>query len=147
MLPHVIAGIMNRIKDITVFLNPSENSFHRIGSNKAPKYISWSSENRSQLIRVPATKLNPYMELRSPDPTANAYIAFTLLIYAGLEGIEKKLPLPESADVNLFTAGPELTSKYEPLPSTLKEAIAAAKSSDFVKAYLPEAIISAYCNR
>ncbi len=147
LLPHVIAGIMNRIKDITVFLNPSENSFHRIGSNKAPKYISWSSENRSQLIRVPATKLDPYMELRSPDPTANAYIAFTLLIYAGLEGIEKKLPLPESADLNLFTAGPELTSKYEPLPANLKEAIAAAKSSEFVKKHLPEAIISAYCDR
>ncbi|MBO4560320.1 MAG: glutamine synthetase [Lachnospiraceae bacterium] len=147
LLDHMIAGIMNRICDITLFLNPIENSYQRIGSNKAPKYISWSSENRSQLIRVPAARQNPYMELRSPDPTANPYIAFTLLIYAGLEGIAKKMELPESADINLFTAGPELTAKYKPLPANLKEAIAAAKKSSFLKKYLPESIIKAYCER
>ncbi|MBR5967669.1 MAG: glutamine synthetase [Lachnospiraceae bacterium] len=147
LLDHMIAGIMNRICDITLFLNPIENSYQRIGSNKAPKFISWSSENRSQLIRVPAARQTPYMELRSPDPTANPYIAFTLLIYAGLEGISKKMELPESADINLFTAGPELTAKYKPLPANLKEAIAAAKKSSFLKKYLPESIIKAYCER
>ena len=147
LLDHMIAGIMNRICDITLFLNPIENSYQRIGSNKAPKYISWSSENRSQLIRVPAARQTPYMELRSPDPTANPYIAFTLLIYAGLEGISKEMQLPESADINLFTAAPELTGKYRPLPANLKEAIAAAKKSSFLKQYLPESIISAYCER
>ena len=147
LLDHMIAGIMNRICDITLFLNPIENSYQRIGSNKAPKYISWSSENRSQLIRVPAARQTPYMELRSPDPTANPYIAFTLLIYAGLEGISKEMELPESADINLFTAGPELTEKYRPLPANLKEAIAAAKKCSFLKQYLPESIIDAYCER
>ena len=147
LLDHMIAGIMNRICDITLFLNPIENSYQRIGSNKAPKYISWSSENRSQLIRVPAARQTPYMELRSPDPTANPYIAFTLLIYAGLEGIAEEMQLPESADINLFTAAPELTEKYRPLPANLKEAIAAAKKSSFLKQYLPESIISAYCER
>ena len=57
------------------------------------------------------------------------------------------MELPESADINLFTAGPELTEKYRPLPANLKEAIAAAKKSSFLKQYLPESIIDAYCER
>ena len=94
-LPQVIAGILSHISDMTVFLNTIEDSYLRFGSNKAPRYISWSSENRSQLIRIPAAE-GEYRraELRSPDPACNPYLAFALIIYAGLDGIRQDMALP-----------------------------------------------------
>lgn len=94
-LPQVIAGILSHISDMTVFLNTTEDSYLRFGSNKAPRYISWSSENRSQLIRIPAAE-GEYRraELRSPDPACNPYLAFALIIYAGLDGIRQDMALP-----------------------------------------------------
>ena len=148
LLPPVIAGIMARIYEITAFLNPTDDSYLRLGSRKAPGYISWSGENRSQLIRVPAATKELYRaELRSADPCVNPYLAFALLIHAGLDGIEAGLPLPPSADVNLFTAPEEVLRLFRRLPRTLAEAAAAAKKSDFVRAHLPREIIAAYCER
>ena len=100
---YMIAGVLDKADQMTAFLNPSENSYERFGQNKAPKYVSWSSENRSQLVRIPAA-IGEYRraELRSPDPTANPYLAFTLMIYAGLYGINHKLDLPPVADFNLY---------------------------------------------
>ena len=71
-LCYMIAGILDKIEEMTVFLNPTENSYKRFGHSKAPGYISWSDENRSQLVRIPAA-VGEYRraELRSPDPTAN----------------------------------------------------------------------------
>ena len=147
-LPFAIAGIMDKIRELTLFLNPVEESYRRLGGSKAPGYITWSSENRSQLIRIPAAPQEQYRaELRSPDPAANPYLAYALLIYAGLYGIEKRLPLPESADVNLYTADAETLRRYQRIPATLHEAAAAAKDSEFIRAHLPELILSAYCNR
>ena len=148
LLPQVIAGIMARIREITAFLNPTENSYLRLGSRKAPGYITWSSENRSQLIRIPAAPgLNKRAELRSADPGVNPYLAFALLIHAGLDGIEAGLPLPPSADLNLFTASEEILRGFERLPTSLKEANALALHSDFARRTVPEAIIAAYCER
>lgn len=134
-----MAGIMNRIREMTFFLNPSEDSYKRLGEKKAPKYITWSHENRSQLVRIPAAK-GEYkrIELRSPDPTANPYIAFALLIYAGLEGIEKALGVPEAVNANLFTADESITGKLERLPQSLEEAKEIADNSEFIRTYLPE---------
>ncbi len=147
LLDAVIAGIMNRIAEITLFLNTTEASYQRLGSEKAPGYISWSTQNRSQLIRIPATTAdNPRAELRSADPLCNPYIAFALLIYAGLEGVEGHMSLPEPADVNLFTAPPEVLAKYEALPASLAEAAARAKESAFVQAHLPQSVIDRYCH-
>ncbi|MBR4622127.1 MAG: glutamine synthetase [Ruminococcus sp.] len=145
-LPSVIAGILEQIAPMTVFLNPSELSYKRFGRNKAPKFISWSSENRSQLVRIPAAS-GEYRraELRSPDPLANPYLAFTLLIHAGLYGYKNGLYLPPMSDVNLFSADEETTSKFEKLPSTFEEAKARAKTSSFIKEHLPERIIDIYC--
>lgn len=133
-----MAGIMRRIREMTAFLNPVEASYLRFGEKKAPKYITWSHENRSQLIRIPAAK-GEYrrIELRSPDPTANPYIAFALLIYAGLEGIEKKLSVPEAVNLNLFTADESVTSAFETLPKSLEEALELARKSEFIQKYLP----------
>ena len=145
---HMLAGILSTVADMTVFLNPSKQSFHRLGFNKAPKYISWSSENRSQLIRIPAaTGEYRRAELRSPDPMANPYIAYTLLIYAGLYGIQNKLELPEPANVNLFTADAETLANYKTLPLSLAEARKRAFDSSFVREHLPISLIEYFCNR
>lgn len=145
-LPDVIAGILNKIREMTAFLNPCENSYERLGRDKAPRYITWSGENRSQLVRIPAA-VGEYRraELRSPDPMANPYLAFALVIYAGLYGIQKKLPLPPAADFNTFTASEDVLSSYQKLPETLDEAMCVAKSSKFIQEHLPNAVISAYC--
>lgn len=133
-----MAGIMHHIKGITAFLNPTEESYKRLGGRKAPKYITWSKENRSQLVRIPATSAdNKRFELRSPDPTANPYIAYALLIYAGLDGIEKSMELPPSTDINLYTSSKEMTDKLDCLPVTLEEAKILAKESEIVKKVLP----------
>lgn len=145
IMPHVIAGILAHIREITAFLNITESSYKRFGSNKAPKYISWSGENRSQLIRIPAAQ-GEYRraELRSPDPMCNPYLAFTLLIRAGLDGVKNNMVLPLAADINLYTASEEVTAHYEKLPETLEEAKAAAKASAFVAENLPASIIADY---
>lgn len=129
-----MAGILAHIKEMTAFLNPTEDSYKRLGEKKAPKYITWSPENRSQLIRIPAAK-GEYrrIELRSPDPTANPYIAYALLIMAGLDGIERELTAPEAVNVNLYKADSSVTEPLDRLPASLDEAIAVAESSDFVR--------------
>lgn len=147
-LPYMIAGVMDKIPDMTAFLNPTVDSYVRFGSCKAPKYISWSSENRSQLVRIPAaTGELRRAELRSPDPMANPYLAFTLIIYAGLHGIKHKLDMPMVADINLFKASDEITSKFKSLPQTLEEACLIAKQSEFIRQHIPQAVLDIYCNR
>lgn len=137
---------MDKIAEMTVFFNPCKGSYERLGSSKAPRYITWSTENRSQLIRIPAAPQQAQRaELRSPDPSANPYLAFALLIRAGLHGIENRLPLPQSTELNLFTAPDEVTARFRRLPATLEEAAALARSSDFVRAHLPQPVIAAYC--
>lgn len=133
-----MAGILNHIKEITLFLNPSENSYDRLGEDKAPKYVSWGYNNRSTLIRIPAG--NKRLELRSPDCLANTFLAYTLLIYAGLDGIEKHMTCMEPTSLNLFKE----TGEFDVLPQSLKEAKKLAKNSDFVKKYVPENILKAY---
>jgi glutamine synthetase len=129
-----MAGILAHIKEMTAFLNPTEDSYKRLGEKKAPKYITWSPENRSQLIRIPAAK-GEYrrIELRSPDPTANPYIAYALLIMAGLDGIERELTDPEPVNVNLYKTDSSVTEPLDRLPASLDEAIAVAEGSDFVR--------------
>ena len=146
ILPQMLAGIMKYIQEITVFLNPVEASYERFGHEKAPKYISWSSENRSQLIRIPAAS-GEYRraELRSPDPMANPYLAYALLIYAGLYGIENKLDLPPAGDVNFFKADRSIQKQYRELPETLERAKKISLDSTFVAEHLPQSIINIYC--
>ena len=131
---------------MTVFMNPTENSYERFGHSRAPRYISWSHQNRSQLIRIPAAApLYRRAELRSPDPTANPYLAFALMIYAGLYGLENRLELPAPADINLYRADSETLKHFRRLPATQTEARAIAKASEFIRAHLPNAVIESYC--
>ncbi len=145
---HMIAGVLKNADVMTAFMNPSKDSYRRLGSHKAPGYISWSAENRSQLIRIPAA-VGEYrrMELRSPDPSANPYLAFTLMIYAGLEGIGNKIPLCAPSDFNLYSTAPEVLSSLKKLPESFEEACRAAASSEFIRAHIPSEILAIYCGK
>lgn len=147
-LAGMTAGILERIPEITLFLNPARESYSRFGGHKAPEYISWSRENRSQLVRIPAA-VGEYRraELRSPDPFANPYLAFSLLIYAGMYGIESQLELPPAADFNLYKADKEKLKNFRRLPEDLEAARRRAYASDFVKNHVPEMILEAYCGK
>ena len=145
VMPLIIAGILAHIREMTVFLNTVDASYLRFGGSKAPRYISWSSENRSQLIRIPAAQ-GEYRraELRSPDPLCNPYLAFALLIHAGLDGIRRALPLPAAADINFFTASQQVKERFETLPATLPQARALAAGSPFLAELLPPTVLEYY---
>ena len=147
-LRHMVAGVLDKVVEMTAFLNPTEDSYKRFGMDKAPGYVSWSSENRSQLVRIPAA-VGEYRraELRSPDPTANPYLAFTLMIYAALYGLENKLDLPEAANINLYKADAESLARFKKLPESLSDACKEAAASEFIKEHIPAAILDIYCNK
>lgn len=138
-------GILTRCYEMSAFLNPLVNSYERLGVYEAPRYITWSHQNRSQLIRIPAAHgVNNRMELRSPDPCANPYLAFSLLIRAGMEGIRRELKLCDPCNLNLYDVPASMVREYDCLPNTLMEAIRAAQDSTFVHEALPEKILDAY---
>ena len=145
-LPAVIAGILAHIRELTVFLNPAEDSYARFGLDKAPRWITWSRENRSQLIRVPAAMSPAYRraEVRSPDPTANPYLVFAVLIEAALDGIRRGLTPPPETNFNLYTASRETLARYEMLPESYSEAARLMRQSGFVGEILPPEIIALY---
>lgn len=147
-LCYMIAGVLEKVVEMTAFLNPTEESYNRFGTDKAPGYVSWSSENRSQLVRIPAA-FGEYRraELRSPDPMANPYIAFALMIYAALNGLENKLDLPEAANINLYKADAETLARFKKLPESLSDACKVAAASEFIKKHIPKAILDIYCNK
>ncbi|MCR4922609.1 MAG: glutamine synthetase family protein [Lachnospiraceae bacterium] len=135
VVKYAAAGILDKIRDITIFLNPTEASYSRLGNNTAPDKVNWSSAGESELLYVETYAGKTRVELRSPDASSNPYLVYTLLIYAGLEGIEKKLELPtEMSDEAMF------------LPGSKKEAAKLAIKSDFVKRIVPEEIIRTYVN-
>jgi glutamine synthetase len=142
-MPHegkcFISGVLSRIREITAFLNCTTNSYKRFGIGYAPKYVNWSADNCAQLIRVPKpVGITPRMEIRSADACCNPYITFKLILAAGIGGIQRN-------DSSLFESAMHSNtadSVFQPLPSTLEEAAAAAKASDFVKQTLSPEILS-----
>ena len=133
-----MAGILHHTPAMTAVLNPTADSYQRLGEHKAPRYISWSPQNRSQLIRIPAAKGDfCRIELRSPDPTANPYPAYALLIEAGLDGIRRGLVPAEAVDRDLF-ADPHAADGLETLPASLDEAVRAAAASALCRRVLPD---------
>ena len=83
--------------------------------------------------------------MRSPDCTANPYLAFALLIWAGLDGIRNRIVPPENANVNLFTAGSEELSGLKTLPLTMGAAVRQASGSEFIRSHLPESLVRYFC--
>lgn len=126
---YFIAGILNRIPEMTAFLNPTTNSYKRFGVGYAPKSVNWSFDNNSPLIRVPnAAGVSPRIEVRSADAGCNPYIAFNLLLSAGFEGIKNK----------------EAFSGKSELPESLEKAYELAVRSDFIKYVLDEKILKTF---
>ncbi len=130
---HAVAGILRRIRELSLFLNPIPSSYQRFGAFEAPKKINWSYGNRSQLVRIPAANAETgRMELRSPDPACNPYLAFSLVMAAALEGMTEQLPL----QAPLADAGE--------LPATMEEALALAESSTFLPTVIPQDMLDKY---
>jgi glutamine synthetase len=123
---YYIGGLLHHARAITRVANPTINSYKRlVPGYEAPVYVSWSTANRSALIRVPAARGNSTRaEFRSPDPTCNPYLTFASMLAAGLDGIKNKIEPPESTDVNIFhmTATERKNLGITMLPGSLYEA-------------------------
>ena len=132
-LNNILAGIIKHAKEITYFLNSTEDSYKRLGDHKASKYICYGHQNRSAFIRLPACKHIPRIEIRSPDPECNPYLVFTVLIHAAIEGIKNNLTPPEPIEENLFDIENATKCNVSALPSSLEEAKEIAKNSEFIK--------------
>ena len=140
-----IAGILHNIAGMTVFLNPTAGSFLRFGQHKAPKYITWSENNRAQLVSIRFNESGSRCaQLRSPDPEANPYLAYALMIYAVLDGIEQERPLAQPVDEDFWLSQGE---KEEPerLPDNLEKARMEAKKSHLIQQFIPPSVIRLYC--
>lgn len=141
-----MAGILEHIRELTVFLNPCEESYRRLGEDKAPRFISWSPENRSQLIRIPAAaRSHRRMELRSPDAASNPYLLYALLLYAGLDGLRRHLTPPPAVEEDLSVADSQAAQSLSTLPGSLQEAKNVARQSAWLASVLEKEILDAYC--
>jgi glutamine synthetase len=136
---HFTAGILRHIREFCLVTNQWVNSYKRlVPGYEAPVYISWGRRNRSSLVRVPMYRVGKEkatrIELRSPDPACNPYLAFALMLAAGLKGIEKKYELPGPVEENIFHMSLDERRKIgiESLPGSLAEAIAATENSELV---------------
>jgi glutamine synthetase len=135
-----IAGLLRHSRELTLVTNQWVNSYKRLMPGyEAPCYITWARRNRSDLLRVPQYKpgkeVATRIEYRAPDPACNPYLAFAVMLAAGLEGIEKEYPLPEPTEENVFeTSEAERQERgIGTLPGSLFEAIQEAEESDLVR--------------
>lgn len=148
---HFIAGVLEHAPGMIAILAPTVNSYKRlVPGYEAPVYISWARNNRSALIRIP--RINPRVpkatrvELRCPDPSCNPYLAFAVMLAAGLDGIERKLPLREAIEEDLYHMGlAERTSRgIHALPGSLGEAIVELKKDKVIQEALGEHIFDRF---
>ena len=146
-----VAGLMHHAPAITAVTNQWVNSYKRlIVGYEAPVYISWASVNRSDLIRVPAYKEgredSVRIEYRAPDPACNPYLAFAVMLAAGLDGAERALPVPDPVQENVFNMTNEERHRrgIETLPGSLREAILLTESSDLVRQTLGEHVFDSF---
>ncbi|HIV53703.1 MAG TPA: glutamine synthetase family protein [Candidatus Mediterraneibacter norwichensis] len=137
---YFIGGLMKHIKAITCITNPTVNSYKRfVPGYDAPVYIGWSSKTRGPLIRVPSGRgENTRIELRSPDSTANPYLALAVLLMAGLDGIRNKIEPRHSIDRNIqkMTRQQREELKIDELPRTLKDAVDELEKDEFIQQVL-----------
>lgn len=139
---YFIGGLMKHISAITAVTNPLVNSYKRlVPGYEAPVYIAWSAQNRTPLIRIPAsTDERQRIELRSPDSAANPYLALAVCLAAGLEGIREQIMPPERIDANLFamTEAERAARRIRRLPANLLEAIQELEQDELLAAVLGE---------
>lgn len=143
-----LGGVMEHMRGMTAIMNPIVNSYKRLVPGfEAPVYIAWSATNRSPLIRIPAAVGDAVrMELRSPDPTANPYLALAAVLRAGLDGIKRQVPVPESVDCNIFRMSEQerRARKIEELPGTLAEAVSCMEKDAFMRETLGDHVFEKY---
>ena len=144
---HFIAGLLRHAAEITAVTNQTVNSYKRLVPGfEAPVHISWARNNRSGLIRVPIAKRgNPSatrLEYRSPDPACNPYLAFSVLLAAGLKGVAERYELPTEADANLFEMDDASLTKLgiDTLPQSLSDSLKVMEKSTLVQEALGEHI-------
>jgi glutamine synthetase len=144
-----LAGILDHAPAITAICNPTVNSYKRlVPGYEAPIYVAWSDVNRSALVRKPAARgpAASRIELRSPDPSCNPYLALAVMLQAGLDGIERGLEAPDPVRENIydFTEADREERGIETLPSTLGQAVAALKEDDVILDALGDHISEKY---
>ncbi len=143
-----IAGMLKHVKGITAVANPLVNSYKRlVPGYEAPVYTSWSTSNRSVLLRVPAARgMGTRVELRSPDPSCNPYLEMALCLAAGLDGIKNKLTPPASTTKNLYAMTEEelRADGIDRLPISLEEALDEFEKDPFIRETLGDHVYSKY---
>lgn len=143
-----IGGLISHAKEITTITNPTVNSYKRLlPGYEAPVNISWALGNRSAMIRIPSARGEATrLELRSPDPTCNPYLALALILAAGLDGVERKLTPPNPVDENIFNMKGSRKKQLaiENLPQSLWHALQHSKSSELVSETLGEHVFKTF---
>ncbi|WP_100331009.1 type I glutamate--ammonia ligase [Bacillus xiapuensis] len=140
-----IAGTIKHAQAFTAITNPTVNSYKRlVPGYEAPCYVAWSGQNRSPLIRIPASRgMSTRVEVRSVDPAANPYLAMAVLLEAGLDGIKNKMTPPPAVDRNIYAMNQEEREQegVEDLPATLAEALQMLKKDNVIQAALGDHIL------
>ena len=145
---YFIGGLLKHIRAITAVTNPLINSYKRlVPGYEAPTYIAWSRASRSPLIRVPSPRgEETRIELRSPDPAANPYLALAVCLRAGLDGIRNKIEPPKSVDCDIFamTEDERKLMGIQRLPETLPDAVAELEKDEYIRETLGEHAANKY---
>lgn len=143
-----VGGILKNIRGMTAILNPTINSYKRlVPGYEAPVYMAWALSNRSGLIRVPCKRGNSTrVELRSPDPSCNPYLAFAVILYACIDGIKNKITPPKPVEINIYklTEKERKKMKIDSLPRDLEEALHYLNKNDTIKQALGEHIFNEF---
>ncbi len=145
---HFIGGLLSNVRGITAILNPLINSYKRlVPGYEAPVYVAWSAANRSALLRIPAKRGNATrVELRSPDPAANPYLAFAALLTAGMHGVKNETESPAAMTTNIYQLSKAQRKEMgiASLPGNLFEAMEEFKASEVAKEALGEHIFTQF---
>lgn len=145
---YAIGGLLKHVKSITAILNPTVNSYKRlVPGYEAPVYLAWSLANRSALLRVPAKRgIATRVELRSPDPACNPYLAFATILEACLDGIRNKIEPPAPVESNIYklTSKERKRQKIDSLPGTLMDAVELLDKSLVANAALGQHIMNEF---
>ena len=143
-----IAGLLHHMRGMAAITNPLVNSYKRlVPGYEAPCYLAWSASNRSALIRIPASRgQGTRVELRSPDPACNPYLAFAVCLAAGLDGIEKGMTPPAEITENIYAMDDAARKAHgiDSLPGSLEEAIHAMEADQLILDTLGEHVVANY---
>ena len=148
---HFIAGLLKHAREITSVTNQWVNSYKRLVPNfEAPVYVTWATVNRSDLVRLPSYKRgreeSRRIEYRAPDPACNPYLAFSVMLAAGLDGIDNEYELPDPAKADVFdlTEAERSERGIESLPSNLLEALRITEDSELVRNALGDSVFNSF---